>query len=210
MKIIFDSKSFVVCVKPVGVVSESDGASGMPDLLAEQLGGSFYTVHRLDKNVSGVMVYAKTAEAAAALSAQIVSGDFEKRYRAVCYGCPGEGGMTDLLFKDSRRGKAFVVSRKRRGVREASLSFSTLKTFELSGREVSLVEIHLHTGRFHQIRVQFSSRGFPLVGDRRYGSKDSFRDPMLFACRLSFISPDDGKRVDFSEKEDFGIDSAII
>ena len=98
------------------------------------------------------------------------------------HGTPPESGdWTDLLWKDSTKNKVFVVKRERRGVKKARLEFKRLRE-----GTASLVHIRLHTGRSHQIRVQFSSRGFPLVGDHKYGSRDEAAAPMLFSCRISF------------------------
>ena len=173
-------RSYALCVKPVGVLSEEPG---MPALLREQLGGEWYCAHRLDKAVGGVMVYARTRKAAAALSAAVAERELKKEYLAVCQGAPEPpaGTMEDLLFKDSRKNKVFVVRRERTGVRKAKLEFT-----RLTAGETSLVAIRLYTGRSHQIRVQFASRGFPLVGDHKYGSRDARTAPMLFSYRITF------------------------
>ena len=174
MNILFEDKHIVVCIKPVGVDSEHE----VPALL----GGEIYTVHRLDKNVGGVMVYAKTKAAAAALSKAIQDGTMIKEYVALVNGTPPEkDDWTDLLFKDSSKNKVFVVKKERKGVKKARLEFS-----RLTNTDPALVRIRLHTGRSHQIRVQFSSRGFPLVGDHKYGSRDGATAPMLFSCQISF------------------------
>lgn len=171
-------RDFVVCIKPVGVDSEHE----LPAMLQEALGGEIFTLHRLDKNVGGVMVYARNKTAAAALSKTIAQGEMVKEYVALVHGAPPpEGDWEDLLFKDSRKNKVFVVKRQRNGVKTARLTYQVLKT-----GEQSLVRIRLYTGRSHQIRVQFSSRGFPLVGDHKYGSRDNSKDPMLFSCCISF------------------------
>ena len=178
MEILFSDNEIAVCVKPVGLDAEHD----MPRLLAEQLGGEIFTLHRLDKNVGGVMVYARTKTAAAHLSGEIQENRMVKEYVALVHGTPPEAGdWEDLLFKDSRKNKVFVVDRKRNGVKAARLEFK-----RLTEGERSLVLIRLHTGRSHQIRVQFSSRGYPLVGDHKYGSKAKETEPMLFSCRLTF------------------------
>ncbi len=174
MTILYADKDIIVCIKPVGVDSEKE--------LPELLGGEIYTVHRLDKNVGGVMVYARTRQAAAALSKAIQDGTMVKEYLAMVHGTPPEiGDWTDLLWKDSTKNKVFVVKRERKGVKKARLEFH-----RLTEGENSLVRIRLHTGRSHQIRVQFASRGFPLVGDHKYGSRDSATAPMLFSCCLTF------------------------
>ena len=178
MEILYSDENIAVIVKPVGLDSEKD----VPQQLAKQLGGGFLTVHRLDQNVGGVMVYARNSKAAAELSRQIQSGSFAKEYVALVHGTPEEtGDWTDLLFKDSRKNKVFVVKKERAGVKKARLTYQRLRA-----GEQSLVRIRLYTGRSHQIRVQFSSRGFPLVGDHKYGSRAKETAPMLFSCCLEF------------------------
>ena len=174
MEILHSDKNFVVIVKPVGMDSEHD--------IPAALGGEVYPIHRLDKNVGGVMVFAKTKSAAAALSKAIQEGSMVKEYLAIVHGTPPESGdWTDLLFKDGSKNKVFVVKKERRGVKKARLEFCRLA----AGKE-SLVRIRLHTGRSHQIRVQFSSRGFPLVGDGKYGARDNAPAPLLYSCRITF------------------------
>lgn len=180
MDILYSDRDLAVCVKPVGMDSESQ----VPQALKEALGGEIYTVHRLDLNVGGVMIYARTKPAAAALSRAIQEGTMIKEYVAVVHGAPPEqGDWEDLLFKDSRKNKVFVVSRMRGGVKRARLEFTRLALSE--AENTSLVRIRLHTGRSHQIRVQFASRGFPLVGDHKYGSRDGETAPRLFSCRIT-------------------------
>ena len=178
MEILYSDHQIVVCVKPVGLDSEHE----VPAALTEQLGGKIFPLHRLDQNVGGVMVYARTQAAAAALSRAIQEGTFVKEYVALVHGTPPESGdWQDLLFKDSRKNKVFVVKKQRAGVKPARLEYTTLQA-----GDPSLVAIRLHTGRSHQIRVQFSSRGFPLVGDHKYGSRAKETAPMLFSCRVTF------------------------
>ena len=151
----------------------------MPAALKEELGGEVFPLHRLDKNVGGVMVYARTKAAAASLSKTIQNGKMVKEYVAKVHGdVPEAGDWTDLLFKDSRKNKVFVVKKARSGVKEARLCFRHLGD--------RLVHVRLFTGRSHQIRVQFASRGFPLVGDHKYGSRAEVTAPMLFSCRITF------------------------
>lgn len=178
MEILYSDKNIAVCVKPVGLDSETE----VPAALKEQLGGETFPIHRLDKNVGGVMVYARTKSAAAALSKALQEGTMVKEYVAIVHGTPPEtGDWEDLLWKDGKKNKVFVVKRQRGGVKKARLEFR-----RLSAGETSLVHVRLHTGRSHQIRVQFSSRGFPLVGDHKYGSRDQRTEPMLFSYRISF------------------------
>ena len=193
MEILYSDKEIAVCIKPVGLDSEAE----VPEQLSAQLGGQIFTLHRLDKNVGGVMVYARTKAAAAKLSKAIQDGQMIKKYVAMVHGCPPEeGDWQDLLFKDSRKNKVFVVKKQRAGVKPARLEFKRLQQGERS-----LVAIRLHTGRSHQIRVQFSSRGFPLVGDHKYGSRAEETAPMLFSCRLTF--PHCGNTVTFESLPDW-------
>ena len=183
MEVIYQDQDIAVVIKPVGMDSEKD----MPQALQEQLTGAFYPVHRLDQNVGGVMVYARNPKTAANLSRQIQDGSFRKEYVAMVHGTPEQSGeWTDLLFKDSRKNKVFVVNKLRAGVKEARLTYR-----RLTEGEQSLVHICLDTGRSHQIRVQFSSRGFPLVGDHKYGSRAKETAPMLFSCCLRFYHKGD-------------------
>lgn len=178
MEILYSSPDLAVCIKPVGIDSEAE----LPAMLKEILPGDIFPIHRLDKNVGGVMVYARTKAAAATLSKAVQEGSMIKEYVACVHGTPPEAGdWQDLLWKDSQKNKVFVVKRERKGVKAARLEFS-----RLTAGETSLVRIRLHTGRSHQIRVQFSSRGFPLVGDHKYGSRDDATAPMLFSCRITF------------------------
>ena len=177
MTILYADRGIVACIKPVGLDSETE----LPTALKEALGGEIFPIHRLDKNVGGVMVYARTRQAAAALSKAVQNGKMAKEYVAMVHGTPPKkGDWEDLLFKDSSKNKVFVVKKERKGVKYARLEFD-----RLTAGETSLVHIRLHTGRSHQIRVQFSSRGFPLVGDHKYGSRDAATAPMLFSCRIT-------------------------
>ena len=186
MEILYSDKDMVVCVKPVGLDSERE--------VPQELGGEIFPIHRLDKNVGGVMVYARTKAAAAALSKAVQDGSLVKEYVAKVHGTPPENGdWTDLLFKDSTKNKVFVVKKERKGVKKARLEFVRL--------DENLVRIRLHTGRSHQIRVQFASRGFPLMGDHKYGSKDEATAPMLFSCCLTF--PWKGKTMRFEKLPDW-------
>lgn len=187
IQILCTERDFAVIVKPVGMDSEKE----VPERLSRELGGVFYTIHRLDRNVGGVMVYARTKEAAAALSRLVQSGELVKEYFAQVTGTPPEEAVwEDLLLKDSRKNKVFVVKRQRAGVKGAKLAYT-----RLTAGEVSLVRVRLHTGRSHQIRVQFASRGYPLAGDHKYGARDRLKEPRLFSCAISF--PWKGKQLRF-------------
>ena len=192
MEILYQDKGIVVCVKPVGLDAEAE----VPTALQQALGGEYFPIHRLDKNVGGVMVYARTKAAAASLSKAVQEGTMVKEYVAKVHGTPPESGdWTDLLFKDSSKNKVFVVKKERKGVKKARLEFVRLTE--------DLVRIRLHTGRSHQIRVQFASRGFPLVGDHKYGSRDEATAPMLFSCCLTF--PYKGKTVRYEQLPDWAL-----
>ena len=199
MELLYHDNQIAVCVKPVGLDSEAE----VPAALKAQLGGEIFPLHRLDKNVGGVMVYARTKKAAASLSAAIQKGEMIKEYVALVHGTPPEtGDWTDLLFKDSRKNKVFVVKKARAGVKEARLAFRCL-----TQGEQSLVHVRLYTGRSHQIRVQFSSRGFPLVGDHKYGSRAAETAPRLFSCRIRF--PYQGKAFCFQALPEWAADATL-
>lgn len=197
MDILFEDKDIIVVVKPAGVLSQPDekGRESLVSLLnayLEEKGeeGAVHVIHRLDKNVGGVMVYAKNSFAASKLSQGVQSGEMIKEYLAAVHSEPAEksGYMEDLLFFDLRKNKSFVVKRERKGVKKAKLYFETVKTQNTSFGEASLMKIRLYTGRTHQIRVQFSSRKMPLIGDRRYGGNDK-REIALWSYRLTLCHP---------------------
>ncbi len=203
LHIYYHDRAIAVCEKPRGVLSEGAGKDALPALLAEALtdgksAPTVYPVHRLDRETEGIMVYALTAEAAAALSAQMAAHAVHKEYVAEVHGTPSpaEGRMEDLLFFDRTRNRSYVVTRMRRGVKDASLRYRVLET---SHEGISRVAIRLETGRTHQIRVQFSSRKMPLVGDRRYGAPQSDRPLALRAAYLAFTHPTTGEPMAFGE-----------
>ena len=187
----------IVCRKPAGVLSEGEGPDCLPVLLAEQCGGRVFPVHRLDRGTGGLMVFARTQKAAAALSRAVQEKQLKKEYFALVSGSPIEkqGEMCDYLFKDSRKDKVFVVKRPRKGVREARLTWRVL----WQDGENTLVRVALDTGRTHQIRVQFSSRGMPLWGDGKYGSRVKGA-LALFSCGLAFPHPKTGKEMRFEAR----------
>ena len=193
LNILYQDSSLLLCVKPVGLESEGEG---MPRLLERQLGGPIFCVHRLDQAVGGVMVFARTKQAAAALSAAVARREMEKEYLCVVPGAPepAQGLMRDLLYRDPAKNKSFVVKRPRRGVKEAELAYTLLER----GPETSLVRVALHTGRSHQIRVQFASRAMPLLGDGKYGSRERRCTIALWSCRLAFRHPQSGERMAFT------------
>jgi len=188
--ILFQDQLLAVCLKPPGVLSQDGPGGTLPALLREQLGCEIFPVHRLDREAGGVMVYAKTSRAAGTLSAAM--SEFRKEYLCIVRGRPEaeEGTYRDLLLHDKARNKSFVVHRMRGGVKEASLDYRLLA--EKDG--ASLVLVRLHTGRTHQIRVQFAGRGTPLLGDGKYGGGSG--GMALWSCALAFPHPS-GERLAF-------------
>ena len=204
MEILFEDKHIAVCIKPAGIISQSSGTD--TDMIAllnahfEENGekAQAFPVHRLDRETSGIMVYAKNSRSAAELSKQAEQNKIKKHYYAVIHGTPEEkcGVLTDLLFRDKQKNKTFVVNRMRKGVRDASLEYKVIG--EADG--LSLLDILLHTGRTHQIRVQFASRKMPLIGDGRYGGGGG--KLALFAHTLEFLHPVTKEKLSFSAKPD--------
>ncbi len=197
MEFIYQDSSILVCVKPAGVLS-TDEPGGMPELARAALGepqGCVRTVHRLDRVVSGLMVLARTPEAASQLSRQIREQRFEKEYLAVLHGCPQapEGALRDLLRRDKAERKTYVTEVPGKDVQEAILSYRLLG----SCNGLSQVHIRLQTGRTHQIRAQFSARGLPLVGDRKYSLLDDGCPIALWSHCLRFCHPVSGKPMTF-------------
>ena len=192
----FSDGQIAVCEKPAGLLSEGEGKDALPSLLATQLGGEIYPVHRLDRETSGLMVFARTKFAAAQLSRELTDGTLQKEYLALLCGIPQEkqARLSDLLFYDRRAGKSFVVRKERKGVKLAELDYEVLA--EEQGR--SLVRVALLTGRTHQIRVQFASRKLPLVGDRRYGAPADSASIALHSFHLRFTHPKRASRWNFS------------
>ena len=191
----FSDEQIAVCEKPAGLLSEGEGKDSLPSLLASQLGGEIYPVHRLDRETSGLMVFARTKSAAAQLSRELTDGSLQKEYLALLCGVPQEkqARLSDLLFYDRRAGKSFVVRKERKGVKLAELDYEVLA--EEQGR--SLVRVALLTGRTHQIRVQFASRKLPLVGDRRYGAPADGASIALHSFHLRFTHPKTGEPMEF-------------
>ena len=199
MEILKETRDYVVCIKPCGVLSEnsSGGIVGMTDCLAEALGHPVFTVHRLDTGVGGVMVYAKNKRAAAELSAQVADRRMQKEYVALVHGVPSEPAaeLRDFLFKDARKNKSYVIKKERKGAKEAILTYETAGSSNTRYGEATLVRIQLQTGRTHQIRVQFSSRKHPLVGDGKYGGSDNGAQIGLWLRELRFFDPKTGESV---------------
>lgn len=197
MEILFEDKDVIVAIKERGLLSEESSKPNMVTLLKELTKGEIYPVHRLDKDVGGLMVYAKSKKAAAELSKQAGDRTMKKTYLARLHGTPEEksGMLEDLLFFDKSKNKSFVVKKERRGVKKALLNYKAIS--EKDGN--ALVEVELLTGRTHQIRVQFASRKMPLFGDRRYGAKDDSKIIALWSKEISFIHPATGARMSFQK-----------
>ena len=196
MKVLYEDRYLIVCEKPIGVESQvsSSGKEDMITLLScyrVQKGEDAYVglVHRLDTMTGGAMRYSKREDMTGKLSALVQSGDYKKTYLAVIHGAPEEkeGEMRDLLYHDKQKNKSFVVAKKRAGVKEALANYRLLGSVTREDGEImSLVEVELITGRTHQIRVQFSSRKMPLVGDGKYGSRDNKATCALWSHRVEF------------------------
>lgn len=198
MELLYADADIVLCLKPPRVLS-TDEPGGVPELVREALGNpgaDVRTVHRLDRVVSGLMVLARSAEAASELSRQIRDGEFRKEYLAVIHGSPDapEGTYRDLLLRDKRERKTYVVQEVGKGVQEAILRYRLLG--ETDG--LSRVAITLITGRTHQIRAQFSGRGLPLVGDRKYSTLEDPCEIALWSHYLAFRHPKTGEPMEFS------------
>ena len=198
MEVLYVDDDILVCLKPARVLS-TDEPGGVPDLAREALGdpkADIRTVHRLDRVVSGVMVLARNAKAASELSRQIRDDEFEKEYLAVIHGYPEEsrGTLVDLLGRDKARKMTYVAQKPEKGVQEAILHYQTLSRND----EKAKVRIQLVTGRTHQIRVQFASRGMPLVGERKYSERNDPCEIALWSHRLVFCHPRTGERMEFT------------
>ena len=195
MEIIYQDSDMVVCVKPPRVLS-TDEPGGMPELVRQALGTEdVRTVHRLDRVVSGLMVLARNARAASELSRQIREDAFQKEYMAVVHGTPEEnaGRFCDLLLRDKARKMTMVATEPGKGVQEAILTYQVLA----KNASMSRVRIQLQTGRTHQIRVQFASRGLPLVGERKYSTLEDACEIALWSYRLAFTHPKTGEPMEF-------------
>lgn len=199
MELIYLDDDILVCIKPARVLS-TDEAGGLPDLCREALGDAsadIRTVHRLDRVVSGLMVLARNAKAASELSRQIRENEFEKEYLAVVHGCPEEKGtLRDLLGRDKARKMTFVADAPAKGVQEAVLHYQ----LQNSQNGLSRVRIQLETGRTHQIRVQFASRGMPLVGERKYSELEDPCEIALWSYRIAFAHPRTGEKMEFTHQ----------
>ena len=214
LDILYEDKDLIVVIKPAGVQSQSADSfqDDMVSLLKKHIAGSrqegtgdepyIGVVHRLDTMVEGVMVYAKTRDAAAQLSRQVRDGDIGKRYQAVLCGIPKDktGHLTDYLVQDARTNMSRVAKASDAGAKQAELTYRLLDKKFVGGEQLSRVEIELITGRHHQIRVQFASRGWPVLGDIKYGSRKADR-LYLVSGEISFTHPRTKKKMTFKGRE---------
>lgn len=199
MELIYTDDQIVVAIKPARVLS-TDEPGGMPELVRQALSdpnADIRTVHRLDRVVSGLMVLARSPQAATDLSAQIRQGTFQKEYLAVVHGCPEaqQGTLEDLLIRDKARKMTFVTDTPGKDARSAVLHYQVLDR----SAGLSLVKIQLVTGRTHQIRVQFASRGWPLVGERKYAVQDDPCEIALWSYCIGFSHPATGENMRFCQ-----------
>lgn len=204
MNIIFEDSEIAVCEKEAGIASQlSPDGRDMITLLKNGGRSEIYPVHRLDAATRGVMVYAKTKSAAAFLSREIAENRMEKEYIALIHGAPdeSEGVFEDFLYRDRQKNKSFVVKKERRGVKYAKLAYSVIKTEKRENGVFSIVRVRLFTGRTHQIRVQFASRGMPLAGDGKYGAADNIKQLGLQCVKLTLAHPATGRRMTFELPE---------
>ena len=210
MKILYEDKYLIVCEKPVGVESQVS-SSGKPDmikLLSEYRKGNgedgyVGLVHRLDTATGGAMIYSKQENVTGKISGILNSLEYEKEYLAIVHGAPeqSEGELRDLLYHDKNKNKSYVVDRDRKGVKEAIAKYQLICSREDSNNgKISLVKVRLITGRTHQIRVQFASRGMSLLGDGKYGSRDNKASLALWSHRLSFVHPITKKRIEVTSE----------
>ena len=199
MEVLYMDDDLFVCIKPARVLS-TDEPGGLPDLLRQELGdpkADVRTVHRLDRVVSGLMVLARNPQAASELSRQIREDIFQKEYLAVVHGVPEKSGtLTDLLLRDKARKMTVVVDQPQKGAQEAILDYALQATTQ----GMSRVRIDLKTGRTHQIRVQFSSRGMPLMGERKYAVLEDDCEIALWSHKLGFYHPKTGQWMEFSKE----------
>lgn len=200
MELIYMDEQIIVCDKPARVLS-TDEPGGVPDLIREELGdktAQIRTVHRLDRVVSGLMVLARSQRTASELSRQIREREFEKEYVAVIHGKPDAkaGTLRDLLLRSKEERKTYIVQEPAKGVQEAILDYQVLGEAD----DLTKVRIQLQTGRTHQIRAQFSGRGWPLVGDRKYSLLEDPCEIALWSYRIGFRHPDSGAWMEFTKE----------
>ena len=216
--IVYEDRQLLICVKPAGILAEAAQGRGLPDLLQAQYrsGGKpdfIAGVHRLDRNVGGLMVFSRRPEVTGKLTAQIAQHEMRKEYLAVVRGIPEEpeGVLEDLLFRDAQHNKTFVVQRMRKGVRPAKLAYRCLAQSSANGQPCSLVQVRLYTGRTHQIRASMADLGHPLLGDGKYGvgsvnRKYGETHQALYSYRLRFDFPSDAGILEYLRGREFQVD----
>ena len=197
MDILYTDRDILVCIKPHGILS-TDEPGGLPELVRAALqdpSANIRTVHRLDRVVGGLMVLARRSKAASELSRQIREGEFHKEYLAVLSGIPEapSGELLDYLTRDPKERKTYVSPGPGPEAKEAILRYETLATRD----GMALVKIRLITGRTHQIRCQFSSRGLALAGDRKYGGPEA-ENIALWSHQISLRQPYSGESLTFT------------
>jgi len=196
MKILYEDRSILVVYKEQGITTQENKANEkcLLDIIREEYKDEkmyLALINRLDKDVSGLVLIAKSKEVAAKLNTMQQEREINKEYIAIVGGVPlnMNGRFDDLLFKDSSKNKSFVVDRMRKGVKDASLLYEVIKTFEFDGMMCSAIKVNLITGRTHQIRVQFSSRKMPILGDIKYGSTIKTCKIALTCAKIEFNHP---------------------
>lgn len=209
LEILFEDNHIIVCYKPAGVPTQTSklGEPDMVSILKNYLKGGYVAViHRLDQPVEGVLVFAKTPEAAKELNKGLQGAGFGKHYQAVLMGEPSnqEGTLEDYLVKDGKTNTSRVASQKEKDAKRAVLHYEVIETSEIDGKKVSRVKVKLETGRHHQIRVQMAHMGCPIWGDSKYNTSPiqdrRFRQIALCAYRLEFIHPRNKKKMEFEVK----------
>ena len=212
LQILFEDRHLIACVKPFGVMSQgNEKTRSICDDINEYLkakgeDSQAFVIHRLDKTTGGVMVFAKTKVAAGKMSTLVQNGGFHKEYLAVLCGTPLDksGELSDLLYHDKQKNKTYVVKRERKGVKKARLFYEVVSQNEYNDALCTLVKVKLYTGRTHQIRVQFASRKFPLVGDRKYGTTVEDKTIALWSHKISFIHPFSGENIEVTSDTNDG------
>ena len=196
--IIYQDEDIVVCNKPYGVSSQESTSENMVSALRELCDSEIFPVHRLDTQTTGLMVYSKNTNSAKELSKQIADKTFEKEYECLCHGnIEKSGEMVDFLYHDRLKNKSFVVKNKRSGAKEARLEYTVISEKCVGECRLFHVKVKLFTGRTHQIRVQFASRGCPLYGDGKYGAKDNAKIH-LHSAHISFLHPVTKEKMEYS------------